>query len=65
MALDNVVESTFQMVGSDMLWVSRWAWGGGLTWEDMRNRKKISLKLCNEFKEQMQSAEVVTIVGSA
>ena len=64
-ALDDVVEDTFQMIGTDMLWVSRWSWSGGLTWEDMRNRKKITLKLCEDFKNQMNSAEIVTINGSA
>ena len=60
-ALDDVVESTFQMMGTDMLWVSRWDWSGGKTWEEMRNRKRITYKKTQNFKEQMSSAEIVTI----
>jgi putative ABC transport system permease protein len=63
-ALDDVVENTFQMMGTDMLWVSRWEWGGGKTWEEMRNRKKITYKTCQEFKLRMQNAELVTIQAS-
>ena len=31
MSLDEVVEETFSMMGTDMLWVSRFSWAGGLT----------------------------------
>ncbi len=64
MALDSVVENTFNMMGTDMLWVSRWDWSGQVKWEDIRNRKQISLSLAQEFQERMTSAEFVTIQGS-
>jgi putative ABC transport system permease protein len=63
-ALEDVVESTFQMIGNDMIWVSRWDWTGRSSWDDMRNRKRLTYKMCNDFKEQMKSAELVTIQPS-
>jgi putative ABC transport system permease protein len=65
MALDDVVESTFNMMGTDMLYVSRWDWSGGQSWEDQRNRKQISLELAQQFKELMTSAELVSISSSS
>ncbi len=64
-ALDTVVESTFQIMGTDMLWVSRFDWAGGKSWEELRNRKKLKLDIAEEFKAQMASAELVTIQTSA
>ena len=64
MALDDVVENTFNMMGTDMLWVSRWDWSGQVKWEDVRNRKQITLKLAEQFQERMTNAETVTISGS-
>ena len=65
MALDDVVESTFNMMGTDMLWVSRWDWSGAVKWEDIRNRKQITLDIAKQFQERMRSAELVTINASA
>jgi putative ABC transport system permease protein len=60
-ALNDVVENTFQMMGVNMMWVSRWDWTGATDWEEVRNRKRFTYKLTQEFKERMQSAELVTI----
>ena len=65
MALDAVVEDTFNMMGTDMLWVSRWDWTGSVKWEDIRNRKQFTLEVAKQFQERMKSAELVTITASA
>ena len=64
MALDDVVENTFNMMGTDMLWVSRWDWSGSVKWEDVRNRKKITLDIAKQFQARMTSAEFVTVNAS-
>lgn len=65
MALDDVVENTFQMLGADMLWVSRFDWAGSKSWEEVRSRKPLTYKMCQEFKEKMHYAELVTIQATA
>jgi putative ABC transport system permease protein len=61
LALNDVLENTFEMVGVNMLWVSRWDWAGRKSWEEMRNRKQLDYKICKAFKEKMNNAELVTI----
>ena len=64
-ALDDVVESTFNMLGTDMLWISRWDWTGATSSDDMRNRKQITLDIAKQFQEKITSAELVTITASS
>lgn len=63
-ALNDVVENTFQMIGVDMLWVSRYDWAGGKSWDEIRSRKRLDYKTCKAFKEKMNGAELVTIQAS-
>jgi putative ABC transport system permease protein len=65
LALDSVVESSFQMMGADMLWVSRFDWAGRRDWEEIRHRKQFTYKMCQDFKKRMTSAEVVTLQSSS
>jgi putative ABC transport system permease protein len=65
MASDDVVETTSNMMGTDILWVSRWDWSGTVKSEDIRNRKQFKLEVAKQFQEQMTTAELVTINASA
>ncbi|MDR0926992.1 MAG: ABC transporter permease [Ignavibacteria bacterium] len=65
LALNEVVENTFNMMGADMMWVTRFDWSGGTRWEEMRNRKKFSLSVCQDFAKTMHNCELICIEGSA
>ena len=60
-ALNDVVESTFQMMGTDIMWVSRFDWAGRKSWEEMRNRKQLTFDIAKEFKQKNTTAELITI----
>lgn len=64
-ALNDVVESTFQMMGTDIMWISRFDWAGRKSWEDMRNRKQLKIELAEEFSKKNHYAELITIQATA
>lgn len=57
-ALDGALEDTFNLIGADMLYVDKWDWAGGKRWEDIRQRKPISLPQAKELCERMTSSEL-------
>lgn len=58
-AMDSVMDDTFNMLGTDMLYVDKWDWTGGKSWRDLENRKDFTIELANKLKEQHKSAEFV------
>lgn len=55
--LDSVLEDTISAMGTDMLYVDKWEWGGGRNWKLMEQRKIITLEQANELCEKLTTAE--------
>jgi putative ABC transport system permease protein len=62
-ALDGAMNDTFNLMGADMLYVDKWDWAGGKKWEDIQQRKPITLAQAREFCNIIKSAEFVTPTG--
>jgi putative ABC transport system permease protein len=61
--LDNALEDTINLLGTDMLYVDKWDWAGGGNWESHRARKNITIHQANSFAEQITSAELAIPVS--
>ncbi|HYF03782.1 MAG TPA: ABC transporter permease [Patescibacteria group bacterium] len=61
--LDNALEDTINLLGTDMLYVDKWDWAGGGSWESMRSRKNISIHQANDLAKQLTSAELAIPVS--
>ncbi len=61
--LDRAVEDTFNIIGTDMLYVDKWDWAGGRNWKEVQARKNISYSQATEFQSRMQSAEVIVPIA--
>jgi putative ABC transport system permease protein len=57
--LDGAMQSTFNMIGADMLYVDKWDWAGGRNWKLVDQRKDITLEEYYRFKDKIKSAELV------
>jgi len=57
--LNDVVQSTFDTIGVDMLYIDKWAWAGGENWDEIKNRKDITENNYREFLNYPCSAEVI------
>lgn len=55
--LDNSVTKTFEIIGVDMLYVTKWDWTGNTNWKYLRSRKNITLSQTKQMKELHSSAE--------
>lgn len=55
--LDNAVQDTFDMIGTDMLYVDKWDWAGGKNWREVRQRKDIDLQQAEDFISRINFAE--------
>ncbi len=55
--LDKAMQDTFNIIGTDMLYVDRWDWAGGKSWKELRQRKDITLKQTEELIKRIKSAE--------
>ncbi|MFH1051940.1 MAG: ABC transporter permease [bacterium] len=56
--LDSAMMNTFNILGTDMLYVDKWDWAGGKSWKEVRQRKPITLQQIDEFTGKFKSAEV-------
>lgn len=56
--LDQALDDTFNIIGTDMLYVDKWDWAGGRNWKLIQQRKHISLRQANEFCSRIRSAEL-------
>lgn len=57
--LDNSFQKTFEIIGADMIFVDKWDWTGGKSWDLLRNRKDLTLDQAIALKEMHQSAELI------
>ncbi|MGA2296102.1 MAG: ABC transporter permease [FCB group bacterium] len=56
--LDKALEDTFNIIGTDMLYIDKWDWAGGHNWKKVRQRKNITLKQANDFCSRITDAEI-------
>ncbi len=56
--LDLAMEKTFNILGTDMLYVDKWDWAGGKSWRDLRQRKDITLEQAKEFVERAKTPQL-------
>lgn len=50
--IDNSFQTGMSALGSDVLYIDKWAWFEGGEWWKMRNRRRIDMDDYNRFKEQ-------------
>jgi putative ABC transport system permease protein len=50
--IDNSFQTGMSALGSDVLYIDKWAWFEGGEWWKMRNRRRIDMDDYNKFKEQ-------------
>lgn len=62
--LDAALNQTWQIVGQDMIYIDRFDWSGGSSWEETRNRKKIQLSDYEFMASKMKSQEMMSPVMS-
>ncbi len=57
--LDKAMMDTFNILGTDMLYVDKWTWAGSNhNWKEMRQRKPITLQQAEKFIARLKSAEI-------
>lgn len=56
--LDSAMQDTFNIIGTDMLYIDKWDWSGGKNWKDLRQRKPITIEEVNRFREKMTEAQL-------
>ena len=57
--LDTALTDSFAFFGDDILYVDRFNWGGGVSWDQQRNRKPIDYNQFERVKQRLHSAEYV------
>ncbi len=57
--LDNAFDKTINAIGTDMLYVDKWSWGGSDDWRSVQKRKPISYQQALEASKKMTTAELV------
>lgn len=49
--IDNSFQNGLSALGSDVLYIDKWAWFGNVDWWKLRNRKNLDMDDFNKFKE--------------
>lgn len=57
--LDTAFEKTINSIGTDMLYVDKWSWGGSDDWRNVQKRKPITYRQAIEVGKKMNGAEMV------
>lgn len=57
--LDSAMMDTFNILGTDMLYIDKWDWAGGKSWKETQQRKPITLKQVELFQKRMKNAELI------
>lgn len=57
--LDGAMQSTFNIIGVDMLYVDKWDWAGGRNWKLVDQRKDITLEDFYRFREKIKTPELI------
>lgn len=63
--LDNALLQSIRILGEDILYVDKWDWAGGKRWEEVRNRKPITLYQAKQLIEGATFAELAVPGASA
>jgi putative ABC transport system permease protein len=61
--LDKAMSDTFNMLGTDVLYVDKHSWAGGENWKDERNRPDITFKQANDLIASLSDYEVASPVA--
>ncbi|MGQ9819317.1 MAG: ABC transporter permease [Candidatus Kapaibacteriales bacterium] len=62
--LDNAFMQSIRTLGEDILYVDKWDWAGGKRWEEVRNRKPITLYQAKQLIKGATFAELAVPVAS-
>jgi len=63
--IDNSFQKGISALGSDVLYIDKWAWFSNTDWWLMRNRKNIEMKEFNKFKQMAKLPLAVAPVMSS
>lgn len=61
--LDKAMEDTFNMLGTDVLYVDKHSWAGGENWKEERNRPDITVKQANDLIASLKEYELASPVA--
>ncbi|MFN5095234.1 MAG: ABC transporter permease, partial [Ignavibacteria bacterium] len=56
--LDTALESTVNLLGTDVMYIDKWSWSGGQNWRKTMQRKNITYQQAMEFCNSVKTAEV-------
>jgi putative ABC transport system permease protein len=56
--LDAALESTVNLLGTDVMYIDKWSWSGGQNWRKTMQRKNITYQRAMEFCNSVKTAEV-------
>jgi len=56
--LDAALESTVNLLGTDVMYIDKWSWSGGQNWRKTMQRKNITYQQAMEFCNSVRTAEV-------
>ncbi|MFZ4567879.1 MAG: ABC transporter permease [Bacteroidota bacterium] len=56
--LDAALESTVNLLGTDVMYVDKWSWSGGQNWRKTMARKDITYQQALEFCKKINTAEL-------
>ena len=56
--LDAALESTVNLLGTDVMYIDKWSWSGGQNWRKTMQRKNITYQQAMEFCNSVKTAEV-------
>src|ERR1700754_3087430 len=51
--LDKAMDDTINLFGNDVIYIDKYDWSGRVSWDEMRNRKDITLQQADEVREVM------------
>ncbi len=57
--LDSAMQDTFNIMGADVLYIDKFDWAGGKNWDEIRQRKNITIEQVNEFTAKVKNAELI------
>jgi putative ABC transport system permease protein len=61
--LDKAMQDTFNMLGTDVLYVDKHSWAGGENWKEERNRPDITIQQANNLIDKLKDIELASPVA--
>lgn len=58
-SLDAALTQTFNVIGTDMIYIDKWDWTGGAKWNTIRDRRNITIENMNDLVNKISTAEYV------